>query len=71
MPFLSHFFSLGAVCGYKTGHLDMIIIVLLLLSHYLIATVPSVVTGQAPITLGWTVTSGGKQIKTEDNTHNN
>ena len=33
----------------------------------------SVVTGQAPITLKRKIkiTSGGKQIKTEDNTHSN
>ena len=31
----------------------------------------SVVTGQAPITLERKITSGGKQINTEDNTHNN
>ena len=31
----------------------------------------SVVTGQAPITLEQKIISGGKQIKTEDNTHNN
>ena len=30
----------------------------------------SVVTGQAPITLERKITSGGKQIKTEDNMHN-
>ena len=30
----------------------------------------SVVTGQAPITLDRKITSGGKQIKTEHNTHN-
>ena len=30
----------------------------------------SVVTGQAPITLERKVTSGGKQVKTEENTHN-
>ena len=29
------------------------------------------VTGQAPITLEWKITSGGTQIKTKDNTHNN
>ena len=29
------------------------------------------VTGQAPITLERDITSGGKQIKTEDNTHKN
>ena len=34
-------------------------------------TMQSVVTGQAPITLERKITSGGKQIKTEDNTHNN
>ena len=28
-------------------------------------------TEQAPITLERKITSGGKQIKTEDNTHNN
>ena len=44
---------------------------LLLCSHELIATMQSVVTGQAPITLERKITSGGKQIKTEDNTHNN
>ena len=31
----------------------------------------SVVTGQAPITLERKITSGGQQIKTEDNTHIN
>ena len=31
----------------------------------------SVVTGQAPITLEWKITSGEKQINAEDNTHNN
>ena len=31
----------------------------------------SVVTGQAPITLERKITSGGKQINTEDDTHNN
>ena len=31
----------------------------------------SVVKGQAPITLERKITSGGKQIKTQDNTHNN
>ena len=31
----------------------------------------SVVTGQAPTTLEGKITSGGKQKKTEDNTHNN
>ena len=31
----------------------------------------SVVTGQAPTSLEWKITSGGKQIRTEDNTHNN
>ena len=31
----------------------------------------SVVTGQAPISLERKITSGGKQIKTEDNTHSN
>ena len=36
-----------------------------------IATMQSVVTGQAPITLERKRTSGGKQTKTEDNTHNN
>ena len=30
----------------------------------------SVVTGQAPITLEGKTTSGGKQMKTEDSTHN-
>ena len=35
------------------------------------ATMQSVVAGQAPITLERKITSGGKQIKTEDNTHNN
>ena len=35
-----------------------------LFSHELIATVQSVVTGQAPITLERKITSGGKQIKT-------
>ena len=30
----------------------------------------SVVTGQAPITLERKITSGGKQLKTKDNTHN-
>ena len=30
----------------------------------------SVVTGQAPITLERKITSGEKQIKTEDNSHN-
>ena len=41
------------------------------LSPYLIATMQSVVTGDAPITLDWKITSGGKPIKTEDNTRSN
>ena len=44
---------------------------LLLFSHEVMATMQSVVTGQAPITLECKIISGGKQIKTEDNTHNN
>ena len=48
----------------------MLLLLLLLFSHSLMATMPSVVTGQAPITLEWKIT-GGKQIKTGDNTHNN
>ena len=35
------------------------------------ATMQSVVTGQALRTLERKITSGGKQVKTEDNTHNN
>ena len=36
------------------------------------ATMQSVVTGQAPITLeAEEITSGAKKNKTEDNTHNN
>ena len=31
----------------------------------------SVVTGKAPMSLEQKITSEGKQIKTEDNTHNN
>ena len=38
-------------------------------AHWVIATMQTVVTGQAPITLEWKITSGGKQKKTED-THN-
>ena len=45
-------------------------LLLLLFSHELMATMQSVVTVQAPITLERKITSGGKQIKTEDNTHN-
>ena len=39
----------------------------------LIATMQCVVTGQAPtpISLEWKITSGRKQVKTEDNKHNN
>ena len=33
-------------------------------------TMQSVVTGQAPITLERKIASAGKQVKTEDNTHN-
>ena len=40
-------------------------------SHQLIDKIQSVVTVQDVITLEWKITSGGKQIKTEDNTHNN
>ena len=43
----------------------------LLFSHKLFATTQFVVTRPAPITLERRITSGGKQIKTEDNTHNN
>ena len=52
-------------------YVDIYIYMLLLFSHSLITTTQSVVTGQAPITLERKNTSGGKQIKTEDNTHNN
>ena len=41
----------------------LVTVVLLLFPHYLIATMRSVVTGQAPITLERAITSGGKQIK--------
>ena len=44
------------------------ILLLLLFSYQLMATVQSVVTGQAPITLERKITSGGKQIETQDNT---
>ena len=47
------------------------LLLLLLFSHELMAAMQSVVTGQAPIALVWKITSGGKQIKTKDNTHNN
>ena len=45
-------------------------LLLLLFSHELMATMQSVVTGQAQ-TLERKITSGGKQIETEDITHNN
>ena len=35
----------------------------MLFSHFLIATMQSVVTGQAPINLEWKITTGSKQIK--------
>ena len=38
-----------------------------LFSHELIATVQSVVTGQAPITLEWKITSGRKKQKKKGN----
>ena len=44
---------------------------MLVFSHKLIVTMQSVVTGHAPITLEHKITSGGKQMKKEDNTHNN
>ena len=40
-------------------------------SHQLMATMQSVVTGKAPITGAKNYLTGGKQIKTEDNAHNN
>ena len=42
-----------------------IVVVVVLFSHYLIATMQSVVvvTGQAPITLERKITSGGKHVK--------
>ena len=43
--------------------------VVLTLTHT-VATMQSVVTGQAPINLERKIISGGKQIKTKDNTHN-
>ena len=47
------------------------VLLLLLFSHYLIATMQCVGTGQAPTTLERNITSGGKQRnKKEDNTRN-
>ena len=37
-----------------------------MVSDYLIAKMHSVVTGQAPLSLERKITSGGKQIKTDD-----
>ena len=48
----------------------VVVVVVLTLTHT-VATMQSVVTGQAPITLERQIIAGGKQIKTKDNTHNN
>ena len=48
-----------------------LMLLLLLFSRQLMATMQSVVVGQVPITLERKITSGGKQLITEDNTQNN
>ena len=49
----------------------LLLLLLLLLSHELIVTMQYVVTGQAPLTLEGTITSEGKQPKSEGIKHNN
>ena len=46
-----------------------LLLLLFLFSHYPIATVQSVVTGQDPITLERKITSGGRQIKHNKTIH--
>ena len=44
---------------------------LLLLSHQLIATTQSLVTGRTPISLEWKITAGWKRLRTKGTSHNN
>ena len=52
---------------WRSAYLVFVLLLFLFYMNSSLRTMQSVVTGQAPITLEWKITSGGKQIKTEDN----